>query len=186
MALAEALPATAKANTLEDGGTEVHLAVALPDVLYVMLSKGMEDSKNANGMTALMSAIEEEKLQSVKYLLGQRPKNEKESDYLAYINSTDNVYGMTALGHACDEDHLEIVELLLKHGANIYHPYDQRSLLKLAANSGNIPLLNLLLENGAAEYEADLTYRLLKFVYRGQSEAVKALGPYVILNRQEQ
>jgi ankyrin repeat protein len=186
MALAEALPATAKANTLEDGGTEVHLAVALPDVLYVMLSKGMKDSKNANGMTALMSAIEEEKLQSVKYLLGQRPQNEKESDYLAYINSTDNEDGTTALGRACYQGHLAIADLLLKHGANIYHPYDQRSLLKLAANSGNIPLLNLLLENGAAEYEADLTYRLLKFVYRGQSEAVKALGPYVILNRQEQ
>jgi ankyrin repeat protein len=186
MTLAEALPANAKANVEEDGDTEIHMAVQLPEVLYVLLSKGMQDSANGRGVTALMMAAEDGQLQSVKYLLGQRPQNEKESDYLGYINSTDNVYNMTALGHACYEDYLAIVELLLKHGADLYHPSDQRSLLKVAADHGNIPLLNLLLENGATEYEADLTYRLLKFVNRGQSEAVQALGPYVILNQQEQ
>ncbi|MEY3980520.1 MAG: hypothetical protein RLZZ375_1949 [Pseudomonadota bacterium] len=186
MALAEALPANAKANVYEDGDTEVLMAVQLPEVLYVLLSKGMQDSANGRGVTALMMAAVDGQLQSVKYLLGQRPKNEKESDYLAYINSTDNVYGMTALGHACDEDHLEIVELLLKHGANLYHPSDQKSLLKVAADKGNIRLLNLLLENGAAEYEPDLTNQLFTFVKRGQSEVVQALGPYVTLNRQQQ
>ena len=183
---AEALPANAKANVDEDGDTEVHLAVALPDVLYVMLSKGMKDSATANGMTALMSAAKGGKLQSVKYLLGQRPQNEKESDYLGYVNSTDKVNGITALGNACFKNRIEIVELLLKHGANLYHPSNQKSLLGVAADNGNIPLLNLLLENGATEYEPDLTYRLFKFVHRGQSEAVKALGPYVTLDRQQQ
>ncbi len=186
MTLAEAVPGNAKANVEEDGDTEVHMAVELPEVLYVLLSKGMQDSADGRGMTALMMAAVDGQLQSVKYLLGQRPKNEKESDYLAYINSTDNVYGMTALGHACDENHLEIVELLLKHGANLYHPSDQKSLLKVAADKGNIPLLNLLLENGAAEYEPDLTNQLFTFVKRGQSEVVQALGPYVTLNRQQQ
>ncbi|MBU3709848.1 MAG: hypothetical protein FGM20_12195 [Burkholderiaceae bacterium] len=186
MTLAEAVPGNAKANVEEDGDTEVHMAVQLPEVLYVLLSKGMQDSANGRGVTALMMAAVDGQLQSVKYLLGQRPKNEKESDYLAYINSTDNVYGMTALGHACDEDHLEIVELLLKHGANLYHPSDQKSLLKVAADKGNIRLLNLLLENGAAEYEPDLTNQLFTFVKRGQSEVVQALGPYVTLNRQQQ
>jgi len=83
MALAEALPANVKANVEEDGDTEVHMAVELPEVLYVLLSKGMQDSANGRGMTALMIAAEDGQLQSVKYLLGQRPKNEKESDYLA-------------------------------------------------------------------------------------------------------
>ena len=186
MALAEALPANAKANVYEDGDTEVLMALELPEVLYVLLSKGMQDSANGRGVTALMGAAADGHLQSVKYLLGQRPKNEKESDYLAYINSTDNVDGTTALGDACTKNHLEIVALLLKHGASLYHPSNKTSLLRVAADKGNIPLLNLLLENGATEYEPDLTYRLFKFVQRGQSEVVQALGPYVILNRQEQ
>lgn len=186
MALAEALPANAKANVYEDGDTEVLMAVALPEVLYVLLSKGMQDSANERGVTALMWAAADGHLQSVKYLLGQRPQNEKESDYLAYINSTDNVDGMTALGEACTKNHLEIVSLLLKHGANLYHPSNKMSLLNLAACRREIPLLNLLLENGAAEYEPDLTNRLFTFVKRGQSEVVQALGPYVTLNRQQQ
>ncbi|MEY5003551.1 MAG: hypothetical protein RL678_1360, partial [Pseudomonadota bacterium] len=168
MALAEALPANAKANVYEDGDTEVLMAVALPEVLYVLLSKGMQDSANERGVTALMWAAADGQLQSVKYLLGQRPQNEKESDYLAYINSTDNVDGMTALGEACTKNHLEIVSLLLKHGANLYHPSNKMSLLNLAACRREIPLLNLLLENGAAEYEPDLTNRLFTFVKRGQ------------------
>lgn len=186
MALAEALPANAKANVYEDGDTEVLMAVALPEVLYVLLSKGMQDSANERGVTALMWAAADGHLQSVKYLLGQRPQNEKESDYLAYINSTDNVDGMTALGEACTKNHLEIVSLLLKHGANLYHPSNKMSLLNLAACRREIPLLNLLMENGAAEYEPDLTNRLFTFVKRGQSEVVQALGPYVTLNRQQQ
>ncbi len=186
MALAEALPANAKANVYEDGDTEILMAVALPEVLYVLLSKGMQDSANERGVTALMWAAADGHLQSVKYLLGQRPQNEKESDYLAYINSTDNVDGMTALGEACTKNHLEIVSLLLKHGANLYHPSNKMSLLNLAACRREIPLLNLLMENGAAEYEPDLTNRLFTFVKRGQSEVVQALGPYVTLNRQQQ
>lgn len=186
MALAEALPANVKANVEEDGDTEVHMAATLPEVLYVLLSKGMQDSANGSGVTALMMAAQDGQLQSVKYLLGQRPKNEKESDYLAYINSTDNVYDMTALGHACFENHLEVVELLLKHGANLYHPSSKESLLKVTADNENTPLLNLLLENGAAEYEPDLTYRLFDFVNRGRSEVVQVLGPYVTLKRQQQ
>lgn len=76
MALAEALPANAKANVYEDGDTEVLMALELPEVLYVLLSKGMQDSANGRGVTALMGAAADGHLQSVKYLLGQRPKNE--------------------------------------------------------------------------------------------------------------
>jgi len=183
---AEALPANAKANVDEDGDTEVHLAVALPEVLYVMLSKGMKDSATANGVTALMSAAKDGKLQSVKYLLGQRPKNEKNSDFLNYLDRTDDGYGVTALSKACRSNHEQIVELLLRHGASLYQPSDQPSLLKLAVDHRNTSLLKLLLDNGAAEYEADLTGLLFKFVNRGQSEAVQALGPYVTLDRQQQ
>jgi ankyrin repeat protein len=184
--LAKALPDGSKANVYKDGDNEVKMAVKVPDVLYVMLSKGMTDSADTNGKTALMHAAELGELQSVKYLLGQRPQNEKKSDFLDYIDRTDDRYGVTALSIACKKNNVEIVDLLIRHGASLYQSSDQPSLLEFAAKHRNTSLLKLLLENGAAEYEADLTGLLFKFVNRGQSEAVQALGPYVSLTRLQQ
>jgi ankyrin repeat protein len=184
--LAEALPANAKANVYKEGDTEVCMAVALPEVLYVMLSKGMTDIADANGKTALMHAAELGKLQSVKYLLGQRPQNEKKSDFLDYLDRTDHNYGVTALSIACDKNHVEIVDLLIRHGASLYQPSDQPSLLEFAAKHRNTSLLKLLLENGAAEYEADLTGLLFKAAKHGHVEFVSALVPYANLNHKQQ
>jgi hypothetical protein len=96
------------------------------------------------------------------------------------------MYGVTALSIACKKNNVEIVDLLIRHGASLYQSSDQPSLLEFAAKHRNTSLLKLLLENGAAEYEADLTGLLFKFVNRGQSEAVQALGPYVSLTRLQQ
>ena len=186
--LAKALPDGSKANVYEyEGGeSELKMAVKLPDVLYVMLSKGMTDSADANGKTALMHAAELGKLQSVKYLLGQRPKNEKNSDFLDYLDRTDDKYGVTALSIACNKNHVEIVDLLIRHGASLYQPSDQRSLLEFAAKHRNTSLLKLLLENGAAEYEADLTVLLFRAAKHGHVELVSALVPYANLDHKQQ
>jgi hypothetical protein len=184
--LAKALPDGSKANVYKDGDNEVKMAVKLPDVLYVMLSKGMTDRADANGKTALMHAAKLGKLQSVKYLLGQRPQNEKKSDFLDYLDRTDDKYGVTALSIACNKNHVEIVDLLIRHGASLYQPSDQPSLLEFAAKHRNKSLLKLLLENGAAEYEADLTGLLFKAAKHGHVEFVSALVPYANLNHKQQ
>ena len=186
MALAEALPANVKANVYEDGDTEVRMAVALPEVLYVLLSKGMKDSATANGVTALMSAAEDGKLQSVKYLLGHRPAGESASEFLDYLSIRSKANGQTALDQACLNNHDGVVELLLRHGARIENPPEGPSLLKQAVINKNTRMVQLLLDHGAAELEPNMVDLLFESVKHSQSEVVILLGRFVTLNSDQQ
>jgi len=183
--LAEALPMGAKSTVESDGNTEIHRAVNYPEVLHVLLSKGMRDSTNKRGETALINAVMQGQLLSVKYLLGQRPAGETEAEYAAYLNHTTDEDGISALAVACYNNHDTIAELLMRHGA-LPRPCTDFSLLGHALAAQNLRLFNLLLAHGAADYEADLTSLLFKAAKYGQTDAVSALGPYTELNHEEQ
>lgn len=179
LALAEALPNGVHANAEENGDTEVHLAVDHPEVLYVLLAKGMRDRANHQGITALMLAAEQGALLSVKYLLGKPPGNGSDHDLSRYLNQCDFIQGLNALGSACCNNHDKIAELLIRHGADPYRHPDRTWLLRCAVNFRNADLLRLLLAAGAAAHEPRLPDLLLRATKKGWAEIVEALVKYV-------
>lgn len=67
------------------------------------------------------------------------------------INANNNVGN--ALGGAVRNNHLELCELLISRGANIdIFNIDGETPLMLAAESGNVKILELLIENGASAH----------------------------------
>lgn len=179
LALAEALPDGVHANAEENGDTEVHLAFDHPEVLYVLLAKGMRDSANHQGITALMLAAEQGALLSVKYLLGKPPGNGSDHDLSRYLNQREFIQGLNALGRACCNNHDKIAELLIRHGADPYRHPDQTWLLRCAVNFRNADLLRLLLAAGAAAHEPRLPDLLLRATKKGWAEIVEVLVKYV-------
>ncbi len=184
--MADVIPVGAKENANILGFTEIHVAVCSPEVLYTLLSKGMRDSENIVGETALYLASSDGQQLSVKYLLGNRPAGESASDFLKYLNSRSEETGRTALGEACHKNNYEIAEILLRHGARIDHSQNKSTLLKDAVIKSNTRMVQLLLDHGAAEFEPDIVDLLFQAAKRGQSEVVIALGRHVSLRRNQQ
>ncbi len=186
LTLAEALPDGAHANPEENGNTEVHLAVHHPEVLYVLLSKGMSDSANNKGVTALMRASKEGELLSVKYLLGKPFGNGGDNDLSRYLNQREFIHGGNALACACSHNHGRIAEILVRHGADLYQHPDRMSLVSWAVKFRNADLLRLLLAEGAAVYETDLPTLLVRATRRGWTKGVEALVKFVSLTDAQQ
>lgn len=186
LTLAEALPDGAHANPEENGDTEVHLAVHHPEVLYVLLSKGMSDSANNKGVTALMRASKEGELLSVKYLLGKPPGNGGDNDLSRYLNQREFIHDGNALACACSHNHGRIAEILVRHGADLYQHPDRMSLVSWAVKFRNADLLRLLLAEGAAVYETDLPTLLVRATRRGWTKGVEALVKFVSLTDAQQ
>lgn len=179
LALAAALPDGARANADDNGDTEVHLAVDHPEVLYVLLAKGMRDRANHQGTTALMLAAEQGALLPVKYLLGKPPGNGSDHDLSRYLNQSDFIQGQNALGHACFNNHDKIADLLIRHGADPSQYPDRTWLLRCAVNFRNADLLRLLLAAGAAAHEPRLHDLLLRATKKGWTEVVEVLVKFV-------
>jgi ankyrin repeat protein len=186
LALAEALPDGAHANADENGDTEVHLATDQPEVLYVLLSKGMRDSANNKGTTALMRAAKKGELLSVKYLLGKPPGDGSDNQLSRYLDRRDLRHGMNALGCACSNNHMKVAELLVRHGADLYQHPPRKSLVAWASMSRNTDLLRFLLAEGAAAFEADLHVLLFQATKQGWTEGVEALAGFASLTREQQ
>jgi ankyrin repeat protein len=185
MALAEALPMGATGNFFEQGLSEVHFATTLPAVLYVMLSRGMRDSSTATGVTALVLSVEKGELQAVKYLLGQRPTGESDSEFKNYLNS-EMTPGFNALTTACHLNRFEIAELLMRHGAILKHPHDEKAFFKLAYEEKNFDLLKFLLKNSSATSRPQLADLLQRSLRRSWTEGVAELAPVVNLSTTDQ
>ncbi|QWD61016.1 ankyrin repeat domain-containing protein [Polynucleobacter sp. MWH-UH35A] len=109
------------------------------DVIYFLISNKATDvdQSNKHGETPLMIASIDGNLPVVKALVQQRK---------AMI---DHV-GWTPLHYACAKGHLEVAQYLLANGAAVdsLSPGDTTPLM-MAVQSGNEPLIKLLLDKGA-------------------------------------
>ena len=186
MALAEAIPMGATGNFFELGLSEVHFATTFPAVLYVMLSRGMRDSITDTGITALMLAVKNGELHAVKYLLGQRPRGESESEFEKYLNNSEKAAGWSALSMACHRDRFEIAELLIRHGATLKHPLDEQAFFDFACEEKNFDLLKFLLKNSSATSRLQLADLLQRSLRRSWAEGVAELAAVVNLSTTDQ
>ena len=109
------------------------------DVIYFLISNKLTDVdlSNKHGETPLMIASIEGNLPVVKALVQQRK---------AMI---DHI-GWTPLHYACAKGHLDVAQFLINKGAIIdsLSPGDTTPLM-MAVQSGNEPLIKLLLDKGA-------------------------------------
>ena len=186
MALAEALPMGATGNFFAGGFSEVHFATTLPAVLYVMLSRGMRDSITDTGITALMLAVKNGELHAVKYLLGQRPRRESDSEFEKYLNNSEKAAGWSALSMACHRDRFEIAELLIRHGATLKNPLDEQAFFEFACEEKNFDLLKFLLKNSSATSRPQLADLLQRSLRLSWTEGVAELAAVVNLSTTDQ
>ena len=184
--IVEATPEGIKEHHGPGGFTEVHGSIWLPEILHILLSKGMQDSENDIGETALFCASYDRQPLSVQYLLEHGIRNQSAADFAKYINTRSKDNGRTALEQACVNNEESIAELLIQYGAELQTADEQSSLLAYAVDHKNTELIKLLLAHGAADLESDIPDLLFKLAEAGLSEAVIALGKYVNLNHREQ
>lgn len=152
------------------------------------------------GLTPLMWAAKEGKLEAVNILLEQHANinsiNETGRTALIYAaeeGKADNVAlllkrnanvsikdkeGNTALILAAANNHIEVVRVLIKNGAAINATNNNKSTALLyAAKANHFEVVKFLIESGAdlkiADYEGD--YPIIKAAYSGNLEIVKYL-----------
>jgi ankyrin repeat protein len=95
------------------------------------------NTKDSDGETALMSAVDSDSVETVKYLL----------EHGAKVNHRDRD-GLTPF--LCLKSGSKCAEILIAHGANINHAdKDGMTPLKYAVYDGDIERVGLLLESGA-------------------------------------
>ena len=99
------------------------------------------NSRNSNGATALMEAVEEKHTALVPLLLQAG----------ADVNAADN-FGVTALWHAASQGNLATAKLLIDAGADVNaRSSNQGSILETAAlDAKSVEMVRLLLKHGAS------------------------------------
>ena len=166
-----------------------------------------EDNEHKNVINnydiSLLSAIEECKLEAVKFLidLGANVNYKKKNyytplivaveeghleiaklliEYGANINDTDSD-GNTILMIALGEDHSEIAKVLIEHGANIDNKNGYGSTaLTIAVEKGYLEIVSLLIEYGANinDIDSNGTNVLIIAVEEGHLETANLLIKY--------
>ena len=104
------------------------------------------NARDAQGVPALMIAVEEGNRDLVKLLLNEGAKVDEA-----------NPYGLTALMWAAIEGHVDIVQSLLDAGADVNKKSFDRgeTVLMWAARYGSLPIVEILLKKGALVDEKD-------------------------------
>ena len=104
-------------------------------------NRSMANSYSPDGFTAL----------ALTAYLGQKQVTEYLILNGAVLNAVaKNPTGFTALTGATANNHTEIAKILVNHGANVNHRYEEgASPLMEAAHNGNVELVEFFLEKGA-------------------------------------
>lgn len=100
------------------------------------------------GKNLFCLAVESENIRAIKVLLSFGA----DINQTLKITSNDKEYRLSALFWACDNDNLELVQLLLEKKANINQGVEDGFPLLIAAERGNIEILNLLLNSKEIDY----------------------------------
>ena len=109
--------------------------------MLLLLKSGLDvNTRNSEGMTALMLAAKKGHTDTVQALL------DREAD----INAQATYYGWTALAYAANQGHEQIVRLLLARGADPNLKAERgKTALVLAADRGHTTTVIALLNKGA-------------------------------------
>jgi ankyrin repeat protein len=134
-------------NRYDNNGSITPLMLASMYGHLLIVKKLIEHNANVNqyseyiahGNTALLQAVENERLSVVRELI----------EHNASVNTLD-VSNMSPLLHACDKDNFEIFRVLITHGADVnasdYHGW---SPITKASFNGNIEMVRELITRGA-------------------------------------
>ncbi|KAI7971832.1 hypothetical protein EIK77_000977 [Talaromyces pinophilus] len=117
-----------------------------PRILRLLLKRGADVNAISDDGTCLHMAVLYEFVESVKILLGHKPKVDLETLYPS-SRGTDSDDGYTALSLACDKGIALSVQLLLEAGANRNHRTRLgKRPLDICVLNGNIDAASVLLE----------------------------------------
>lgn len=138
-------------------------------VKTLLRQRGLVNSADGDGSTALHWAAYEDNLALAKLLLAAR----------ADVNATTRLQAVTPLFMACQSGSAAMIRLLVEHGAN---PNQANSLgttpLMMAAAAGSVPAIDALVAHGAEVNAREQAYEQTALMFAAnldRADAIRAL-----------
>ena len=154
--------------------TPLHYAILNQDsdLIKFLIKNGADvNAKNAYGKTVLHTALERKSIHLVELLLRNG----------ANVN-LEKFSGERPLDIAVEMKNKDVVGILLKNGALVNHPKEYTSALHRAVGTGNVEIVEMLLEHGAECMQKDKTGKtpLAIAKRKGNTDVYKLMSTYVI------